>query len=45
MLKNEEYWQNEYLLYAQYIENEMVEESLKTPEKEESKIEGEKENA
>lgn len=45
MLNNEEYWTREYLMYAEYVEEQMLEESLKTAEKEESIIEGEKENA
>lgn len=45
MLNNEEYWTKEYLMYAEYVEEQMLEESLKTAEKEESIIEGEKENA
>lgn len=44
MLNNEEYWTREYLMYAEYMQ-EMAEESLKQSEKEESIIEGEKENA
>lgn len=44
MLNNEEYWTQEYLMYAKYIEEQMLEESLKTAEKEESIIEGENEN-
>lgn len=43
MLNNEEYWTKEYLMYAEYIKNKTLEESLKTAEKEES--EKEKENA
>lgn len=45
MLNNEEYWTREYLMYAEYVEEQMLEESLKTAEKEESKTEGELENA
>ena len=36
MLNNEEYWTKEYLMYANYIKNKTLEESLKTAEKEES---------
>lgn len=45
MLKNEEYWTNEYLMYATYIEEKLkAQESLEEPENEESKeLEGEQE--
>lgn len=45
MLKNEEYWTNEYLMYAIYIEEKLkAQESLEEPENEESKeLEGEQE--
>ena len=36
MINNEEYWTKEYLMYANYIKNKTLEESLKTAEKEES---------
>lgn len=47
MLKNEEYWTNEYLMYAKYIEEKIkAQESLKEHENEESnELEGEHENA
>lgn len=50
MLANEEYWTNEYLMYAKYMQEKIAEqakvrESLKEPENEESNIiEGENEN-